>query len=229
MLPSRTASYRPGVITMRFVSKHANYMFIARPDKVQMVLGPGGMMMPQTVEPAIMCQFQHGMVRPDECEVAKQHWLGFGHREDGTQVAYGATPTTVVGVVNGQAHEGWNPDLMFSLFDTDSIGNEEDRRVAEERLMADAGFGLDHIRVDAKKLDPPWPTYDQDKGKKGLPTAQIICEMIRDGGYDIDYVVAYESQKDRPRQNVLDALEKLRAELAAEASEAEALEREITA
>ena len=53
---------------MRFVSKHANYMFVARPDKIQMVLGSGGMMMPQTVEAAIMCQFQHGMVRPDECE-----------------------------------------------------------------------------------------------------------------------------------------------------------------
>lgn len=214
---------------MRFVSKHANYMFVARPDKVQMVLGPGGMMMPQTVEPAIMCQFQHGMVRPDESEVAKQHWLGFGRRDDGTQVAYGATPTTVVGVVNGQAHEGWNPDLMFSVFDTDSILNTDDRKYTEERLLNDPAYGLDHIRVDAKKLDPPWPTYDQDKGKKGQPTAQIICEMIRSGGYDIDYVMAYESQKDRPRQSVLDALEALKVELAAEADEADALAREITA
>jgi hypothetical protein len=214
---------------MRFVSKHANYMFVARPDKIQMVLGSGGMMMPQTVEAAIMCQFQHGMVRPDECELAKQHWLGFGRREDGTQVAYGATPTTVVGVVNGQAHEGWNPDLMFSVFDTDSIPNEEDRRIAEDRLLNDPGFGLDHIRVDEKQLEAPWPTYDQDKGKKGLPTAEIICTMVREGGYDIDYVIAYENQKDRPRVSVIEALEKLKVELAEEASEAEALKREITA
>ena len=72
---------------MRFVSKHANYMVVARPDKVQMVLGPGGMMLPQTVEAAIMCQFQHGMVRPEEAEIAKQHWLGFGKREDGSIIA----------------------------------------------------------------------------------------------------------------------------------------------
>jgi len=214
---------------MRFVSKHSNYMFVARPDKVQMVLGHGGMMLPQTIEPAIICQFQHGLVRPDEMEVAKNHWLGFGAREDGTLVAYGATPTTVVGVVNGQAHEGWNPDLMFSIFDTDSIPNEDDRRHAEERLLADAGLGIDHIQVSGKKLDPPWPTYENDKGKKGQPTHQIICEMVRMGGYDIDYVVAYENQRERPRQQVLDALEELRVQLVAEAAEAESLQREIPA
>lgn len=125
---------------MRFVSKHSNYMVVARPDKVQMVLGSGGAMLPQTVEPAIMCQFQHGLVRPDEAQVAKQHWLGYGTRNDGTIGAYGATPTTVVGVVNGQAHEGWNPDLMFSVYDTNEIANPEDRKIAEERLMSDLGL-----------------------------------------------------------------------------------------
>ncbi len=214
---------------MRFVSKHANYMFVARPDKVQMVLGPGGMMMPQTIQPAIICQFHHGMVRPEEAEVAKQHWLGFGRREDGTAVAYGATPSPVVGVVNGQAHEGWNPDLMFSVYDTDEIANLDDRKLAEERLLSDSGIGIDHIQVSGQKLDPPWPTYENDKGKKGQPTHAIICEMIRMGGYDIDYVMAYEQQRERPRQQVIDALEALKDELAAEAAEAESLQREIPA
>jgi hypothetical protein len=62
-----------------------------------------------------------------------------------------------------------------------------------------------------------------------LPTAEIICTMVREGGYDIDYVIAYENQKDRPRVSVIEALEKLKVELAEEASEAEALKREITA
>lgn len=214
---------------MRFVSKHANYIFVARPDKVQMVLGPGGMMMPQTVQPAIICQFHHGLVRPDEAEVAKQHWLGFGRRGDGTAIAFGATPTTVVGVVNGQAHEGWNPDLMFSVYDTDEIADPEDRKLAEERLLNDAGFGIDHIQVSGQKLDPPWPTYEDAKGKKGQPTHQIICDMVRMGGYDIEYVMAYEMQRERPRDTVIEALEALKAELAAEAAEAEALSREIPA
>lgn len=214
---------------MRFVSKHSNYMVIARPDKVQMVLGPGGTMLPQTVEPAIMCQFMHGMVRPEEAEIAKQHWLGFGRRDDGTQIAYGATPTTVVGVVNGQAHEGWNPDLMFSVFDTDTIPNEADRRIAEDRLMNDPGFGQDHILIGDKRLEAPWPTYENDKGKKGEPTHKIICDMIKMGGYDPEYVIAYESQRPRPRQQVIDAVEALKAELAAEAAEAESLSREIPA
>lgn len=214
---------------MRFVSKHANYIFVARPDKVQMVLGPGGMMMPQTVQPAIICQFHHGLVRPDEAEVAKQHWLGFGRRGDGTAIAFGATPTTVVGVVNGQAHEGWNPDLMFSVYDTDEIADPEDRKLAEERLLNDAGFGIDHIQVSGQKLDPPWPTYEDAKGKKGQPTHQIICDMVRMGGYDIEYVMAYEMQRERPRDTVIEALEALKVELAAEAAEAEALSREIPA
>jgi len=204
-------------------------MVVARPDKVQMVLGPGGTMLPQTVVAAIMCQFQHGMVRPEEAEIAKQHWLGFGKREDGSIIAYGATPTTVVGVVNGQAHEDWNPDLMFSVFDTESIGNEEDRKIAEERLLADAGFGQDHILIGDKRLEAPWPTYEQDKGKKGEPTHKIICEMIKMGGYDPDYVITYEKQRDRPRQAVIDAIEELKVEQAAEAAEAEALSREIPA
>ena len=214
---------------MRFVSKHANYMVVARPDRTQMVLGHGGMMLPQTVEPAIMCQFEHGLVRPEEAQLAKQHWLGYGQRDDGSIVAYGATPTTVIGVVNGQAHEGWNPDLMFSVFDTDTIGNEEDRKLAEERLMNDPGFGLDHILIGDKRLEAPWPTYEDDKGKKGQPTHTIICEMIKMGGYDPDYVIAYEKQRDRPRQAVIDAIEELKVKLAAEAAEAEALSREIPA
>jgi hypothetical protein len=214
---------------MRFISKHANYMFVARADKVQMVLGPGGIMMPQTVEPAIICQFQHGMVRPDEVEIAKKHWLGFGTRDDGTLVAYGATPTTVVGVVNGQAHEGWNPELMFSVFDSETIPNLDDRKFAEDALLNNAALGIDHIEVSGKRLDPPWPTYEQDKGKKGEPTHKIICEMIRMGGYDPDYVLAYEQQRDRPRQQVIDAVEALKVELVAEAAEAESLQREIPA
>ena len=214
---------------MRFVSRHANFTFIARPDTVQMVLGPGGHMLPQTVVPAIQCEFQHGMVRPDECELAKQHWLGFGSREDGTLVAYGATPTTVTGVVNGMGHDGWNPDLMFSVFDTETIIDEEDRKHAEERLLKDHGNGRDYIQVSGKSLTPPWPGYEEMKGVKGNSTAQQVCEMVRMGGYDIDYVIAYELARERPRYEITQALEKLRGDLASEAAEEATLKREIPA
>jgi hypothetical protein len=214
---------------MRFVSRHSNYTFIARPDAVQMVIGPGGVMIPQQVQAPIICDFTHGMVRPEECEMAKQHWLGFGRREDGAVNAYGATPTTVVGVVNGVAHDGWNPDLMFSVFDTESIGNEENRKHAEERLLNDASMGNHYIQVSGRKLDPPWPTYENMQGKKGKPTAALICDMIRDGGYDPDYVIAYELQRERPRYEIPKAIEALKIELAAEAVENASLQREIPA
>ena len=214
---------------MRFVSKHANYTFVARPDTIQMVLGPGGAMIPQTVVPAIICDFQHGMVRPDEAELAKQHWLGFGRRDDGTIIAYGATPTTVVGVVNGQAHDGWNPDLMFSVFDTETIPNEEDRKYTEDRLLKDHGNGRDYIQVSGKRLDPPWPNYDEMKGIKGNSKAVQVCDMVRNGGYDIDYVIAYELSRERPNYEITQALEKLKVTLAAEAAEDASLSREIPA
>jgi gamma-glutamyltranspeptidase len=89
---------------MRFVSKSSNYTFIAQPDKVQMVLGPGGVMIPQTVVPAIVCDFVHGMCRPDESMMAAEKWLGLGAHRDGTPVAFGATPSVQSGVVNGVAH-----------------------------------------------------------------------------------------------------------------------------
>jgi hypothetical protein len=214
---------------MRFVSRHSHYTFVARPDVVQMVIGPGGVMIPQTVQQSISCDFQHGMVRPEEMEMAKQHWLGFGRRDDGTLSAYGATPTTVVGVVNGEAHEGWNPDLMFSVFDTDSIPNEDDRKECEDRMLNDAGNGNHYIQVSGKKLDPPWPTYEQMQGKKGQPTSALICNMIREGGYDPDYVIAYELQRERPRYDIPKAIEALKVELAADAVENASLNREIPA
>lgn len=214
---------------MRFVSRHSNYTFIARPDSVQMILGPGGRMIPQTVVSAIQCEFQQGMVRPEEAELAKQHWLGLGTRDDGTLVAYGATPTTVTGVVNGVAHDGWSPELMFSVYDTESIGNEEDRKYTEDRLMKDHGNGRDYIQVSGKKLAPPWPTYEEMKGVKGNSTAQQVCEMVRMGGYDLDYVIAYELARERPRYEITQALEKLRVDLSAEAAEEASLKREIPA
>ena len=214
---------------MRFVSRHSNYTFVARPDRVQLVVGPSGAAIPQQIQAAIICDFQHGLARPDESELAKQHWLGFGKREDGTAVAYGATPTTVVGVVNGVAHEGWNPALMFSVFDTDTIPNEEDRKYTEKRLLDDHGNGRDYIQVSGKKLDPPWPTYEEMKGVKGNSTAQQVCDMVRAGGYDIDYVVAYELARERPRYEITQALEQLRKDLESEAAEEATLKREIPA
>ena len=214
---------------MRFVSKHANFTFIARPDKVQMVVGPGGTNIAQTIEPALVCDFRHGLVRPEECELAKQHWLGFGSRDDGTLVAYGATPTTVVGVVNGVAHEGWNPDLMFSVYDTEEIANEEDRAYVEDRLKNDHGNGREFIQVSGKQLVPPWPNYEDMKGVKGNSTAQMICTMIREGGYDPDYVIAYELSRERPRYEITKAIEELKVEMAAVAAEDASLVREVPA
>ena len=118
---------------MRFVSKSSNFTFIAQPDKVQMVLGPGGVMIPQTVQPAIVCDFVHGMCRPDESMMAAERWLGLGVRRDGSPAAFGAGPTVSSGVVNGVAHDGFNPMLKFSVFDTESIPDEASRKIAEER------------------------------------------------------------------------------------------------
>ena len=214
---------------MRFVSKSSNYTFIAQADKVQMVLGPGGVMMPQTVQPAIVCDFVHGMCRPDEAMMAAERWLGMGAHRDGTPVAFGATPMTASGVVNGVAHEGWNPALVFSVFDTESIPDEASRKIAEDRLMSDSANGNYYILVSDKKLAPPWPTYEDMKGVKGAPVSKQVTDMIRNGGFDLDYVAAYEAAREAPRQDVIDAIEVLRADLIAEANDDASLRREIPA
>ena len=214
---------------MRFVSKHGNYTFIARPDTVQMILGPGGAMMPHTDQSAIICDFTHGMVRPDEAIMAAEKWMGMGQRQDGTPIAFGAIPSGQSGVVNGQAHDSWQPALTFSVFDTENIPNKEDREYAEKRLLEDASNGNHYIQVGHRPLDPPWPTYETMQGKKGKPTAALICDMIRDGGYDPDYVIAYELQRERPRYEIPKAIEAMKEELAAQAVEDASLNREIPA
>lgn len=118
---------------------------------------------------------------------------------------------------------------MFSVYDTDTIPNEEDRKYAEERLKNDHANGKDYIQVSGKKLVPPWPTYEEMKGVKGRSNAMIVCDMVRTGGYDIDYVIAYELSRERPRYEITKALEDLRVELAAEAAEEATLKREIPA
>jgi hypothetical protein len=115
------------------------------------------------------------------------------------------------------------------VFDTDTIPNEEDRLYTEKRLVEDASNGNHYIQVTGKKLDPPWPTYEQMQGKKGQPTSALICNMIREGGYDPDYVIAYELQRERPRYDIPKAIEALKVELAAEAAENASLQREIPA
>lgn len=214
---------------MRFVSKHGNFTFVARPDTVQMILGPGGAMMPHTVQSAIICDFTHGMVRPDEAMMAAEKWMGLGTRSDGTPIAFGAMPSVQSGVVNGVAHDSWQPMMTFSVFDTDTIPNAEDREYAEKRLLEDAGNGVHYIQVGHRKLAPPWPTYEEMKGIKGNSTAQMVCRMIKDGGYDPEYVIAYELQRDRPRYEITKAIEEMKLELAAEAAEDASLVREISA
>jgi len=214
---------------MRFVSKSANYTFVARPDVTQLALGPGGVMIPTTVQNAISCDFTHGMVRPDEAMIAAEKWLGMGSHRDGTPAAFGAAPLTTTGVVNGVAHDGWNPSLTFSVFDTDSIPNEDDRKYAEKRLMEDSENGTRYILVSGRKLEAPWPSYDDIRGAKGRSAASVICSMIRDGGYDLEYVLAYELASPVPRERVTVAIEELRAELIKEAAEDASLMREIPA
>ena len=158
-------------------------VLIAQPDRLTgMILGPGGAMMPHTVQSAIICDFTHGMVRPDESVMAAEKWLGLGTRSDGTPIAFGAMPSVQSGVVNGVAHDSWQPMMTFSVFDTESIPNLEERECAEKRLLEDSGNGLHYIQVGHRPLSPPWPTYEEMRGIKGNSTAQMVCRMIEDGG-----------------------------------------------
>ena len=67
------------------------------------------------------------------------------------------------------------------------------------------------------------------KGIKGNSTAQMVCRMIQDGGYDPEYVIAYELQRERPRYEITKAIEEMKLKVAADAAEDASLSREIPA
>lgn len=225
---------------MRFVSRSANYRLIARNDEEYQVFDQiSGQLVPKSVRrPLLICEFKHGMARPDEVYAAKLHWNGTpSSRTDPDRVdamghpvpdAYGAMPyqraipiRDGVGRITGVS-EPHRPDYNFSLFDSEWIQDEDDRKVAEQALLNNPDNNIWYVRVEKARIPAPWPGYDKMRGTKARPIEQAILGMIDDGGFDIGFVLEYE-KANKNRDAVVQALEVKLGEQAAAAAEREAM------
>lgn len=225
---------------MRFVSRSANYRLIARNDEEYEIFEQvGGNLIPKRVKrPILLCEFKHGMARPDEAYAAMLHWAGTpSTRTDPERVdafgnripdVYGAIPyqrsipiRDGVGRITGVS-EPHRVDYNFSLFDSEWIKDPEDREVAEQALLNNADNGIWYVLVEKEKIPAPWPGYEKMRGTKANPVEQQIISMIHQGGFDAAMVLAYE-QANRNRENVTKALEALIGEMVAAANEERAM------
>ena len=174
---------------MRFVSKYRKYNITYQREIVEhFATGES-----HIIKPFITCQFDlYGSMLPHEIKAAREQFINRGLP---TEVDY---VTTI------------DPAYRFSVFDTVACQqqygfDDATRQDMEQYLLSADAYGTDFIMVEAPKLAPPWPTYDSFRGVRGLPTAQAIVKRVREDGYAIDEVLAYERQN-ADRQDVVDAL-----------------------
>lgn len=183
---------------MRFVSKYANYSICYQLDKTEhFATGES-----RELQPLLNCQFRaHLSLNPWEMDAAKQRFLNRGTNVELDHV----TQVDLAG--------------RYSVFDTDQFSYEnnlDDEKKADlEAFLLNElprhpahAYGLDYIMVEAPKLAPPWPTYDDYKGVKGMPTGDRIAAKVVEDGYDVQQVLLYE-RTTHNRQNVIDALENI--------------------
>jgi len=229
---------------LRFVSRSANYRVVVRPDdQYEYYEEHNGNLMPKRVKrPSLVCAFRHGMVPPDEAYAATMHWNGTpSNRTDPERVdasghsvpdIFGAVPyqravtlrnseNRIIGVTNPS-----RPDFNYSLFDTAWIDDPDDRRLAEESLLENPQYGSWYIKVEKQPVPAPWPNYDKVRRRGNKTIAEIIVERVREDGYDVGHVIAYEISK-LNREDVLEALNAYQKELDDKAELEESLEVEV--
>lgn len=226
---------------MRYVSRSSNYMLIARNEQEHEIFEQvGGNLIPKTLaKPILVCQFRHGIVQPDEAYAAMLHWSGMpSTRTDPDRVdasghgvpdVFGATPyqrsvplRDGVGRITAVS-EASRPEYTFSMFDTEWITDEIDRKDAEEALATNADNNIWYVKVEKAQIPAPWPGYEKMRATRGKTIEMAIMEMIDVGGYDPNFVMAYEKAH-KDRKPVIDAIEKLLSDVA----EAEAEKKSMT-
>lgn len=229
---------------MRFVSRSANYTIVARPDsQYEIYETTNGQMIPRMIrKPALFLEFRHGMAHPDENYAAMMHWAGLkSNRTDPERTnssgqpapdIYGAVPyqrgvaiQDGVGRIMGVSNPS-RPDFNFSLYDTEWLDDDDDRKDAEKALLSSPDLGVWFVKVDALEATPPWPNYNKIRAKKGMTVAQTIADKCADDGYSAAAVLEYE-RAHANRAAVVEALEAIMNDQMVAVEEAVALEVEI--
>lgn len=179
---------------MRFVSKSAGYSICFRAP-TEAGIDPWGVYQP--AKPEWSCQFAADRYTAEEVDFARRSFIHRGTplEEDGVTPADIYTPSS---------------HRRFSTFDTEAFQaqhahegfGDDEREAMETFLLAQPDHGPWYLRVpEPKPLPAPWPNYDVFAG-----TAAELVARVREDGYDVATVVAYE-RANAARQDVIDALE----------------------
>lgn len=175
---------------MRFIAKYKRYVIVFQREIVEhFATGES-----HEIKPYLGCEFDlFGSMRPHEVEAARKQFSNYG------------LPTEVDGMTL------IDPLYRFSVFDTELYAKEKNldaakQRELEEFLLGRHELGSDYILVEDPVLAPPWPTYDDFRGVRGLPTAAAIAKKVAEDGYPVDDVIAYERQNAN-RSDVITELE----------------------
>lgn len=179
---------------MRFISKSARYQTCFKRDVTEhFATGES-----RVIQPMWNVEFKPDQWLAHELEVAKATFANRGMPTEIDEV----TPV--------------DSTYRFGTFDTGefqqqhaSEGFDDARRKELEMfLLNHEDYGSTFVMVETPRLAPPWPTYDEFRGVRGLPTAERIAEKVREDGYEVAAVIAYEVANAH-RQDVIDALEAL--------------------
>lgn len=179
---------------VRFVSKSSGYSICYKRDRIQHFASGES----QVLQELWNCQFSPVGIRASEIKQAREQLHNYGMPKEQDQV-------TAV-----------DPAYRYGCFDTHEFqeqhaeeGFDDAERLKMEEFLIkhqDEYYRLvEEIRVPA-----PWPNYNEFRGVKGTPTAVRIAERVREDGYDVLAVIAYE-RENANRPDVLAELEALLA------------------
>lgn len=179
---------------MRFISKYKRYVIWFQREKLEHYATGES----RELQPGIVCEFDlYGSMTPWEIVAARETFTNYG------------LPTEVDMVTHIDAL------TRVSVFDSEICQqrqgfSDEKRLEMEAFLLGRPEYGVDFVMVEEPRLSAPWPTYDDFRGVRGLPTAQAIAKKVEEDGFAVADVVAYERQNAN-RTDVIDALESIGA------------------
>lgn len=176
---------------MRFVSKSSGYSICYKRDKTQhFATGES-----QVLQELWNCQFSPIGIRSHEIKQAREQLHNYGMPKEQDQV----TPV--------------DPAYRYGVFDTRDFqkehadeGFDEAERLKLEEFLIEHQDEYYRLVVEIR-VPIPWPNYDTFRGVKGTPTALRIAERVKEDGYDIFQVIAYEKEN----VNRLDVITELEA------------------
>lgn len=208
---------------MRFISRYGRLTLppISAIEKA----GPQGQV-DNTEERGILCQFEPNRLREHEWQQAQREFGKLNgtmsEMDERTDVParhrIGIYDTDEAALVSNPPWSAERKERVESWLLSQSMDTEARARglggiFTPEGKLYSATDRLDvgeRFLIVAEELvdEPPWPKYDELRGRGQYNTAEAIRQKVKEDGYDVNEVIAYEKRNAR-REDVIKALETL--------------------